>query len=219
MGIVTRVATDYVLIDDDHVYERDDDPDTNLKVGDKIYYSTYLRNSNAGPKIRKIISALDDEAWDNACVESNEVVRDRPLTSKSVIAKVTKRKGRIAVVEPNNRRIDLSKIRSDFVPLIGDWLILESLVEFNDSFTDLNGEILEVDRIKPLRSKLDVGAISKYDADVGVIDRRVVFHKHACQPGYVPRVGDKVVSDSIESNQGQYTWRSITVVPLIQVRT
>jgi len=217
-GIITHVTAESILIDDDYAYEKDNHLDMNVKVGDKVYYLAYLRNSSAEPKVRKIISVLDDESCDDTHVESKKIVHHQPLISRSIIAKVTKRKGHIAVLEPNNIRIDLSKVRSNFVPLIGDWLILESSVELNNSFTDLNGEILEVDRIKPLRSKLDIGVISKYDADVGVIDRQVIFHKYACEPGYIPCVGDKVVSDSIESNQGQYTWRSIIVVPLIQVR-
>ncbi|EZA47489.1 hypothetical protein DMN91_005067 [Ooceraea biroi] len=214
-GSITKVATDYVLIDDNYMYEKNDDLSINLKVGDKVYYLAYLRDPNAEPKIRKIISVLDDESWDAVHVKTKRAAHNQVIP-RSIIARVTKREGRIAIVEPNNVRIDLSKVQSDFIPLIGDWLILESLVELSNSSTDLSGEILEVDRIKPLRSKLDVGVISKYDLDVGIIDRQIIFHKQACEPGYIPCIGDKVVSDSIESDQGQYTWRSITVVPLNQ---
>lgn len=211
-GSVTHVATDYVLIDDDYMYERNDDLSVNLKVGDKVYYMAYLRDSDGVLKVRKIISVIEDE-WDDLRVASRREACSR-MIPRSVIAKVTKRQGRIVVVEPNNIRIDLNKVRSAFIPLVGDWLTLESLVELNDRSTDMSGEILEVDSIKPLRSKLDVGIISKYDLDVGVIDRQIIFHKQACEPGYIPCVGDKVVSDGIESDQGQYTWRSITVIPL-----
>ncbi|KAL0117562.1 hypothetical protein PUN28_010398 [Cardiocondyla obscurior] len=140
------------------------------------------------------------------------------MISRSVIAKVMKRNGRIAIAEPNNICIDLHKVQSNFVPLIGDWLVLESLVELNKDSADLSGEILEVDKIKPLRSKLDVGVVSKYNSvtGVGVIDKRIIFHKNVCDQGYIPCIDDKVVSDSIESDQGQYNWRSVTVVPLIQ---
>lgn len=215
-GSVTHVATDYVLIDDDYMYERNDDLSVNLKVGDKVYYMAYLRDSDGVLKVRKIISVIEDE-WDDLRVASRRETCSR-MIPRSVIAKVTKRQGRIVVVEPNNIRIDLNKVRSAFIPLVGDWLTLESLVELNDRSTDMSGEILEVDSIKPLRSKLDVGIISKYDLDVGVIDRQIIFHKQACEPGYIPCVGDKVVSDGIESDQGQYTWRSITVIPLTRVR-
>lgn len=217
-GTVTQVTADYILINDCYTYEKIDDSTNNLKIGDKIQYLLYLRDAQAEPKVRKIICTINND-WNDPIVKLESDVHTQ-MISRSIIAKVTKREGRIAIVEPNHIRIDLHKIRSDFVPLIGDWLILECLVELNDESTDLSGEILEIDRIKPLRSKLDVGVISKYNPDneVGVIDKRIIFHKNACDTGYIPCVDDKVVSDSIESDQGQYNWRSVTVVPLVQVR-
>lgn len=217
-GSITQVSADYILIDNCYSYEKIDDSNNDLKVGDKVHYLVYLRDPNTEPKVRRIISVVDD-GWNTSNIKAEDNVHTH-MIPRSIVAKVTKREGRIAIVEPNNIRIDLSKVKSDFIPLIGDWLTLESLVELNSNSTDLSGEILEVDRIKPLRSKLHVGVISKYtsDTEVGVIDKLVIFHKRACDTGYIPCVGDKVVSDSIESDQGQYNWRSLTVVPLIQVR-
>ncbi|XP_029175331.1 probable RNA helicase armi [Nylanderia fulva] len=216
-GCITYVANDHVLIDDCYPFEKEDETTSNLKVGDKIYYSLYLRDTNAEPKVRKIIYVIDD-TWDNANAKLNRDVIHKHMISKSIVAKVTKREGRIAFVEPNNIRIDLSKVQTDFIPLVGDWLTLDSLVELDRNSTDLSGEIIEVDKIKSLRSKLDVGVITKYDPrnEVGIIDKCVIFHKSVCEPGYIPCVGDKVVSDSIESDQGQYSWRSLIIVPLIQ---
>lgn len=218
-GSITQITTDYVLIDDCYMYEKIDDSTSSLKVGDTISYLLYLWGPNAKPKVRKIICSIDD-SWntpngDNIKSKNNVHTHMMP---RSVIAKVTKREGRIAIVEPNNIHIDLCKVQSDFIPLVGDWLILKSLVELDNDSTDLSGEILEVDSIKPLLSKLVVGVISKYNpqSEVGVIDKHVIFHKRACDMGYIPCIGDKVVSDSIESDQGHYNWRSLAVVPLIQ---
>lgn len=218
-GSITYVAKDHILIDNCYMYEKNDDMTSNLKVGDKIYYLVYLRDPNAEPKVRKIIYVIND-TWNNANCKSEEDIVHTRMIRRNIIAKVIKREGRIAIVEPNNIRIDLNKVQSDFIPVIGDWLTIESLVELNNNSTDLSGEVLEVDRIKSVRSKLDIGVISKYNPqnEVGIIDKHVIFHKRACEPGYVPHIGDKVVSDSIESDQGQYKWRSITIVPLIQAR-
>lgn len=217
-GKVTQITTDYILIDNCYTYEKIDDSTNYLRVNDKIQYLLYLRDSKEEPKVRKIICVIND-AWDYPNIKSENNVHTH-MIPRSIVAKVMKREGRIAIVEPNDIRIDLHKVRSDFIPLIGDWLTLESLVELNDNSTDLSGEILEIDRIRPLRSKLDVGVISKYNSEsqVGVIDKHVIFHKRACDTGYIPCIGDRVVSDSIESDQGQYNWRSVMVVPLIQVR-
>ncbi|XP_025985975.1 probable RNA helicase armi isoform X1 [Solenopsis invicta] len=214
MGTITRVSADYVIIDDCHMYEKVDDLTNNLNIGDKIHYLLYIRNPNTEPKVRKIIGVIDE--W----IDSNTKLEDvhNHVTLRNKIVKVTKREGRIAIVEPDNIRIDLSKVQSDFVPLIGDWLKLESLVELDENSKDLSGQILEVDRITSVRSMVHVGVISKYNPEigVGVIDKKVVFHKRACGMGYIPCVGDKVASESIESDQGLYTWRSLTVVPLFE---
>lgn len=218
-GSITLITKDHVLIDGCYVYENKDDVTSNLTVGDKVYYSLYVRDSNAKPKVQKIIYVVND-TWDNANANSKKDIVHTSMIRRNIVAKVIDRKGRIAIVEPHNIQIDLSKIQSDFIPIIGDWLTIDALVELNNNSTDLIGEVLEVDKIKPLRSKLDMGVITRYDAgsECGVIDKRVIFLKRACDAGYVPRVGDKVVTESIESDQGHYNWRSITIVPLIEVR-
>lgn len=218
-GTVTAVYPDYVHIDNCYMFKKNDDLSSNLNKGDHVYYLALLRNPKAHPKILKIIHVINDESWDNLHCRSQNESHSHTI-QRSLIAKVQNREGRIIIIEPNNMRIDLNKVESEFIPLIGDWMTVESLVEVNDSSPDLCGEILEVDKIKPLRSKLDVGVITKYDPlnKVGVIDKSVIFHKGALEPGYVPCVNDKVVSDSIESDQGIYRWRSLTVVPLIVVR-
>lgn len=217
-GVITLVTMDSVLIDD--CYTCEEDLTHNLKVGDKVYYMLYLRDSNDEPKVKRIISVINETSWDdeNQLIKSNVI--HTPMISRNVIAKVTKREGRYAIVEPDNIRIDLSKVEADFIPLVGDWLTLESLVQLDDNSTDLSGEILEVDRIKSLRSHEHVGVISQYNSEsgVGVIDKNVIFHKNACEPGYIPHVGDKVQSYSTESDQGLYNWRSVTVIPMFEAR-
>lgn len=215
-GSITEIFTDYILIDDSYTYEKIDDSTNNLKVGDKIHYLLYLRNPNAKPKVRKIICVIDD-SWNNENINVKNDVHTY-MTSRNIVAKVTKREGRIAIVEPNNIRVDLSKVRSEFIPLIGDWLMLDCLVELSNESEDWMGEILEINEIKPLRSQLNCGVISKYNPEnkVGVINKDIIFYKRLCGMGYIPHVGDKVVTESIESDQGQYKWRSLTVTPLIQ---
>ncbi|XP_011862621.1 PREDICTED: probable RNA helicase armi [Vollenhovia emeryi] len=214
-GIVTRVSVDHILIDDCYMYEKIDGSTNKVELGDKVYYLLYLRDEKAQPKVGKIINVIDD-SWDDSNVSTHN---NTQLMQKSIVAKVIKREGRVVIVEPNNIRVDLHKVRSDFIPIIGDWVTLESLVELKDSSLDLNGEVLEVDRIKPLRSKLDVGVISEYKPGegVGIINKQVIFHKPVCDAGYIPCIGDKVVSDSIESDQGRYSWRSVAIVPLTQI--
>lgn len=215
-GSITHISTDCILIDDFYTYNIIDDSTNNLKIGDKIYYLLYLRDPNAKPKVRKIICVINDD-WNNENINVKNDVHTC-MTSTNIVVKVTKREGRIAIVEPNNIRIDLCTVRSDFIPIVGDWLILDCLVELNNKSEDWMGEILEINGIKPLRSQLNCGVISKYNPEnkVGIINKNIIFYKRLCGMGYIPCVGDNVVTESIESDQGQYKWRSLAITPLIQ---
>ena len=218
MGSISHISTDCILIDDSYIYDIIDDSTNNLKVGDKIYYLLYLRDPNTKPKVRKIICVIDDD-WNNENINVKNNVHTC-MTSTSIVVKVTKREGRIAIVEPSNIRIDLCTVRSNFIPIVGDWLVLDCFVKLNNESEDWMGEILEINGIKPLRSQLNCGVISKYNPEnkVGIINKNIIFYKRLCGMGYIPCVGDNVVTESIESDQGQYKWRSLTITPLMQVR-
>ncbi|XP_076751780.1 putative RNA helicase armitage isoform X1 [Xylocopa sonorina] len=215
-GNVTYITADYIVVDDFYVCNTANVLRNNLNVGDKVHYLALKDNQTTEHKI-KIIS-VTDESWDNEVEKSYLNVEPQALT-KYIIGKVTERRNRVLVVEPNNITVDLNKVQSEFIPVIGDWLMLESEIESNEESYNLNEEILEIRRIQPLRSKLNVSTVSSFDPikEVGVIGKDTVFNKKICDPGYVPCIGDKVVSDSIESDQGIYTWRSLTVVPVLQV--
>lgn len=218
-GIVTFVNDEYILIDNRYMYEI-----TNIlidipKVGDTVHYLAYKKDKDNDQKICKIIY-LQEGSWDNTdAVPQSNIVKVNVLT-RSIIGKVFRREGRKVFIDPNDICIDLDKISSEFIPIVGDWLQLKTLVEVNEDKTDLIGEVVEVSRIQPLRSKMDIDVITAYDPvkQYGTIGKSIVFNKAACKSGYIPYVGDKVASDTIESDQGIYSWRSLTVVPLVQAR-
>ncbi|OAD54050.1 putative RNA helicase armi [Eufriesea mexicana] len=216
-GNITFIATDYVIIDDFYVCDAVNVLINNLKVGDKVYYLTSQNNHEKEHKIEKVISVID-ESWDNEIANSQiNIIKPQALT-RCIIGKVTERKNRLLIIEPCNITVDLNKVESEFIPVIGDWLKLESEVEINADSYNLSGQILEIKKIQPLRSKLDIKAVSSFDPikEIGVIGSDTVFNKRICDSGYIPCIGDKVISDSIESDQGFYTWRSLTVVPIFQ---
>ncbi|KAK0092944.1 hypothetical protein PV326_000266 [Microctonus aethiopoides] len=213
-GIITSITGNSVLIDDRYICDSENVACHNLNVGTKVHYMAYQKDENSDPKIQKIISIVDgDDDYSKNCTANNQMFK------KSIVVKVMKREGRIFHCEPSNIKFNLDKINSTFVPYVGDWLTLKSLVELNEESGDLSGEILEIDEIQPLRSKIKIGFITKYDqkTGVGAVDKDTIFVKSSCKPGYIPCIGDKVVCDSIESDQGIYTWRCLTVVPLYQV--
>ncbi|XP_008556332.1 probable RNA helicase armi [Microplitis demolitor] len=217
-GIITSITADTILIDDRYICDVSNAPINNLEKGLKVHYLAY-QVSEDDIKVRKIISIINDY-WDvnNDDSDVNKIEKNQ-MIRKSIVCKVMKRDGRKVHLEPINTIIDLDKINSTFVPYRGDWVQVESLVELNEDSGDLAGEVLDISKIQPLRSTIKIGLITKYDSDKGVgnVDNNMIFSKVACQPGYIPYVGDKVVCDSIESDQGVFTWRCLTVVPLIQV--
>nr|XP_012147148.1 PREDICTED: probable RNA helicase armi isoform X1 [Megachile rotundata] len=216
-GNITFVSTDYVVVDHSYTCDIINVSVNNLKVGDTVDYLASENNNENGYKIKRIISVTDN-SWDKVVTDSQANVIEPEALIKCIVGKVIERKNRLVIVEPNNISVDLNEVKSEFIPVIGDWLKLESEVKFDENSYDLNGTILKVQKIQPLRSKLDVGTVSTYDPvkGIGTIGKDIVFNKRICGSGYIPCVGDKVISDSIESDQGIYTWRSLTVVPLVQ---
>ncbi|XP_047346297.1 probable RNA helicase armi isoform X2 [Vespa velutina] len=217
-GNVTFVNDEYVLIDNCYMCETTNVLTSKPKVGDMVYYFAYKKNEDNDQKIYKIISIIE-ESWDDTVIVPQTNIVKVDILTKTIIGKVISRKGRKVFIDPNDICIDLDKINSEFIPIVGDWLQLECLVEFDEKKTDLTGKIIEINRIRPLRSKLDINVITVYDPikEYGTIGKTTVFNKAVCESGYIPYVGDKVASDTIESDQGIYSWRSLTVVPLLQV--
>ncbi|XP_015430098.1 PREDICTED: probable RNA helicase armi [Dufourea novaeangliae] len=218
-GKITYTATDYVMIDNFYVCDTVNIcTENSLKVGDKVDYLALNEGHKNEHKVKKITSVID-ESWDNIVLESQTKLTETQTLSKCIIGKVVERKNRLLVIEPNDISVDLNKVQSEFIPVIGDWLQIESEVKIDSNSHDLSGEILEIRKILPLRSKLDIGTVSSYDPvkEIGSIGKDIVFNKRICDSGYVPCIGDKVIYDSIESDQGFYTWRSLTVVPINQV--
>ncbi|XP_078048226.1 putative RNA helicase armitage [Augochlora pura] len=219
IGKVTFVSTDYVMIDNLYVYDNINiSTVNNLKVGDKVYYLSFKEDPENKYKIKKIICTVD-KSWDDMVTESQIESNEIEIFSKCMVGKVVERKNRQLIVEPNHISVNLNNVQSEFIPVIGDWLQIEADVKISSDSVDLNEEIIKIRKIQCLRSKLDMGTITSYDSikEIGTIDKEIVFSKRICDSGYNPCVGDKVVSDSIESDQGLYTWRSLTVLPIVQV--
>ncbi|XP_066587433.1 probable RNA helicase armi [Prorops nasuta] len=225
-GYVTVITNDGILIDDKYMCADFSTISGKLDVGNKVYYLAYQRNEEDDLKVKKVLSIIEED-WDTHKREINTERKEQlasetvhcNIITRNIIGRVLRKDGRNLFIEPINITINLDKVRSEFIPQIGDWLKLESLTEVNEESVDLTGEILEVDKLLPLRSKLGVGTVTTYDItkQSGIIEKNIFFYKNACEIGYIPQVGDRVVSDSIESDQGICTWRSLTVVPLNKV--
>uniref|UniRef100_A0A6V7M8J0 RNA helicase n=1 Tax=Bracon brevicornis TaxID=1563983 RepID=A0A6V7M8J0_9HYME len=217
-GVVTAVNNEILIIDNVYVCSLANCPDEAINVGARVKYLAYQKTPKDEIKVRRVVSLLDT-SWDAVEQEIERIngrQAENQLIKKVVVAKVIKREGRNVFLEPMNIMINLDSVDSNFVPYVGDWASIECFVQLDEESPDLTGSILEVERIHPLRSSLKVGIITEYDAKKGsgVVGNDTVFSKLACEAGYMPSVGDKVAADSIESDQGKYTWRCLSVVPI-----
>ncbi|XP_015114635.1 probable RNA helicase armi [Diachasma alloeum] len=214
-GTVTSIASESLLIDDVYFCDPTNCDVPNLQLGTKVHYLAYQKSPKDEIKVRRILSVYDN-AWDSFVEETQAPVVQNQLMKKAIVAKVIRREGRLVFLDPLNITINLDSIDSTFVPYVGDWVRVECFVEVDEQSPDLGGVVLEVEKLQPLRSNLKIGIVSHFDARTGTggVELDTIFSKVSCQPGYIPSVGDKVVCDCIESDQGKYTWRCLSVVPL-----
>lgn len=219
-GKITLVRQDFVSIDDKYSCAKENVFVDDVKVGDAVNYLAYQMNDNEDIKVSKVLSLIDD-SW-GTCVDGSEdqvEIQKKDVLTKTIIGKVNRREGRRITVDPQKINVDLNNVSSNFIPYIGDWVKVTALVELDEESSDLGGQVLEVTHIEPSRSKLVVGVVTSFEPGrgQGLIDQTIIFSKKCCEAGYQPSIGDKVVTDSIESDQSIYSWRSLTVVPLFEV--
>ena len=181
-------------------------------------------------KIRKILSITENSWGDNETLNSDwnetsnnstdKIIQKAQIFERNMVGKVNERNGRIIKVKPDIT-FNLNDVKSEFIPIVGDWLKLKCLVECDMSQPEFAGEVLEVKEIQPLRSKIGEGKVTMYNEEksYGVIDKEAIFSKDVCGSGYIPCVGDSVAINSIESEQSLYKWRALNVVPVKEVES
>lgn len=207
-GYITAVEENNMYIID-NIYEAVAD-NLHATVGSKVSYITYMSQGKCKVTNMEIINS----DWDCFTEVTNHKWCTRILASK-----VISRSMRDIIVEPGNIKINLNEVSSEFVPIVGDWLEIDVKCEIDENVADLNGNIIEVNKLSPLRIKQITGIIKQWDSNTqrGVIDRNISFSKESLSEGYIPFVGDRIITEAIESEQGQCFWRSLKVVPDLKV--
>ncbi|KAF2879925.1 hypothetical protein ILUMI_26254 [Ignelater luminosus] len=205
-GTVTAANDGSYTIDDTYEFKSQLE---NLGVGMQVSFTVYTTNGEV-----KVSDVAIKDDWN--CSMYN--VRSS-WTSRTLICKVSKREGRQLIATPGDISIDLNSITSEFIPIVGDWIELQAKVELDQNITDLFGKVLEIERICALRPRVLEGCVKEWcnETKTGVIDRVVYFNGDTLTSGYVPVVGDKVIIEAIESDQGRYTCRALKVIPEKQV--
>lgn len=206
-GYITSVEGNKLVIDNVHDFVSDN---LNVSIGTRISYIAYI---NEGKFKISNVEVLDND-WD--C--SVEGISHKWCT-RILACQVVHRNIREITVDPGSIKINLNEVASEFVPIVGDWLEVDAKCEIDENVADLNGNIVEINKLSPLRIKQVTGTIRRWDliTQMGVIDKIISFSKESLSEGYIPVVGDRVITEVIESNQGQYSWRSLKVVPEFKI--
>ncbi|KAJ3663775.1 hypothetical protein Zmor_008002 [Zophobas morio] len=202
IGRVTHADGNTFRVDDLYDFQTDI---SDLIVGSKISYQ--LIRSEGGVKVCDV--RLIENDWN--VVDTGK----KKWHERTLICSVVQREGRIISLSPGNITINLNSVCSEFIPIAGDWVELDVKCEIDENVVDLNGKIIEINKVQPLRPQVKLGQVSQWNSQesTGVVNKNIFFDKDALYCGYQPVRGDKVVAEIIESNQDQCTWRALKIVP------
>ncbi|VEN36259.1 unnamed protein product [Callosobruchus maculatus] len=201
-GTISQETESKYIIDDKFPFEKGS---ISFPVGTKVSYSYFI---NEGKPTVIDVDFVNAE-WDEPTPQNGL------WTTRILVCKVQQRQHRKLLLDPDTVEVDLDNVCIEFVPVVGDWLQLEVKCTVDEQAIDLQGKILEINKIIPLRSHMVVGKITSWNTDqaCGTIDRNIYFDKNVLVNGYVPVVGDKVITQAIESEQNRCIWRALKVVP------
>ncbi|KAL3270885.1 hypothetical protein HHI36_021400 [Cryptolaemus montrouzieri] len=191
VGFITGIEDGTLIID--KVYKfKSDSPYFNK--GSKVSYDIVLSNKDQNVSNVTII----ENDWD--------VVEERISTwcLRTIVCKVDERKGRKLLLNPGEIRVDLDEVASEFVPIIGDWIQLDAKCELDEEIVDLNGKILEILKLSPLRPQIKLCTVSIWDLEnnEGILDNAIYFNKESLSGGYAPLKTTKWLLKLLKATKG-----------------
>lgn len=177
--------------------------DDSLQVGCKVTYDL-LQYNDTITNVKFL-----DETWDESDIKQSI------WSYRTIITKVESKTGKIITVDYEKMELNLDKIVIEFQPVVGDWVELDVKCEMDENVVNLCGRIIECTRIYPVRMHMVKGTITQWnDSDFsGIINKSIFFNGNALSNAYIPNCNDKIVAEVIESEQGQYPWRAIKIIP------
>ncbi|XP_033105500.1 RNA helicase Mov10l1-like isoform X2 [Anneissia japonica] len=191
-GKVTKLLSGYGLIDEEIYFSFDSVvAQFRPKVGDRVSAIVYRDRKGCGWRAKQVNVESKEWGIDND---------DGPEDMIGIITKAT----RIETVINDVLQCTHDSIVQGYRPYSGDWV---QACTYKDRET---GTTLVKD-VHPLRELKIYGTITHVYVGYGFIDDRTYFAFSACECGYAPHKGDRVVAHCIESKQKRGNWRAISV--------
>lgn len=150
-GKITGKKDDNYVIDNVHEFPAESQE---FEIGSVVSYQKLI---SEGEIVIYNVKHINDD-WDTV------TQRESVLTTRIMICKVEKRERRVIFLSPGDIKVDLDKVAIEFIPYEGDWLELDVKYEVNEQSLDLSGEVIEVNRISPIRPHIATGKISFWDS-------------------------------------------------------
>lgn len=224
IGHITKMESNYCIIDGSFIVDKTVMQSClfqhQLEVGVKISYLAYKTNDEQPIKIIKLQELLS-EVWNDPSgklqtqeQENDKLVADIDPTyfnynQRSEQGTVTaKRRGLLSVeTYLGEHTVDMDNLKLTFVPEVGDHVVLDCLVQIDESYFDTRGNILECRGIAPTRVVQGYGYVTKADDSGGEIrtdDCVFNYLADVCDVGQLPNLGDKVIFKAVENEQLKY---------------
>lgn len=219
-GFVTKVEANYIVIDKtlnvDKKVLQACPFQHQLEVGVKVSYLAFKAPESESIQVIRLDGLLN-EVWGEQNKkkqtpeeESAQLVQEINPTyfnysQRSEQGTVTaKRRGLLTVeTDHDEHPIEMDNLKLRFVPEVGDFVVLDCLVQIDEQYFDTRGSILKVQGIAATRTVQGSGFVTKADAEGGEIrNDDGVYHylTDVCEAGQVPSHGDKVIFEAVENS-------------------
>ncbi|KAL0273758.1 UNVERIFIED_CONTAM: hypothetical protein PYX00_006364 [Menopon gallinae] len=142
---------------------------------------------------------------------------------KVLNCKIYRKVGLDVVFHPLNIKCNLRDIHFDFMPVEGDMVSLTAEISVNHDSENLTEELCHIKQMSPLLVKEGRGSITLFDGlyenekFLAVIENKILFKKEFCDVDFKPFLGCEVLYKAIESDQGKYNWRALSVKPVDEI--
>lgn len=230
-GIVTKVEADYVVIDSSLYVKKKVLQDCTfrqqLEVGSRVSYLAYRSAEDDEFRVTKLECILD-EFWgeDNQAPttvdeENAQLIKDLAPTyfnynQRSEQGTITSKRNGLLTVETDLREIpvEMDDVELTYIPERGDYVVLECMVQIDESIFDTRGDILEVKKISPTRLVRGSGLVSKADDRGGEImtdDGKYYYCVENCEEATKPGHGDRVIFEAVENVELNYRCTKVVI--------
>uniref|UniRef100_A0A182N9A8 RNA helicase n=1 Tax=Anopheles dirus TaxID=7168 RepID=A0A182N9A8_9DIPT len=225
-GTITQVKADYFIIDG--IYFVPKALLKNTEAAKHVEENTrlqFLANRRTDPvsgetltKVIKIISVLDS-LWNDGGTDADEGdwAQSTGKVNTTTYYKSNRRREPGTVIEKQHDvltvetdagdpiSVNIDSTRMSFVPMLGDYVTLDCVVQVDGGFVDFKGEVLEVVGIEPTRLVSGVGTIIAVEEQEGGEIRSsngggmIIYQSECCTPDYRPMRGDQVEYRAVEN--------------------